>query len=594
MQQTLNGSALTEIYPAGRFDSSLMVQDGNRQVFELLGEYIYSPLYKMVLKKDIKRLEAAVNSCSEEESVDECVQLAGARGEYEKYIVSVRKYGSEGDYYIEFQNVSVNRQQTKILKNRLLAANDFLAVAGGFFFTYTPRTNCFHMFWVNNEQKIDVYDIDLDEWIDKITHDNLVTGQDREIFEAFCAVLRNAEHSHEFSFHGCILTKGGNRDAYRIKFVPRSYDDEKVVVGVWTIINEHTGNEVEDYVEGTYLDPLTRILNKRAITDYAEEAAASGEKLALVMIDIDNFKEVNDTYGHLFGDQVIAATADIAKRVVGENGAVGRIGGDEFMAVLKGYEDEMGLRNYLRTIKTGVASLFQDRLNGGRISCSIGAARAGIDADDYKGLFRIADKALYIAKQKGRNRFIIYKPELHGQFNVSGSDYDMTEIKDSFYSDKDMNKLNMLIADSIINGSSYPNGLLKHAAHTLMLDRLVIIWGEKREVFASYPPDYRPEGDNWHLLEGQQYLDLFKDDTLVITNVNMLEYSMPEIYDLYKKNGVLSLMQHLMRDREGRRIGMIMAEECTNMRHFPKLAIQLFENMCYIINALLVKEGLDK
>ncbi len=590
----MNDSVLTEVYPAGRFDGALMVQDGNRQVFELLGEYLYSPLYKMVLKKDIKRLEAAVRSCSEEESVDECVQLANAQGEYEKYIVSVRKNSGAGDYYIEFQNVSVNKQQTKDLKNRLLAAKDFLTVAGGFFFTYVPRTDHFHMFWMNYEQKVDVYDLDLDKWMDKMICDNLVAGQDKEVFNAFCAALREAEHGHEFSFRGCILTKGGNRDSYRIKFMPRCYEDETVVVGVWTIINEQTGNEVEGYVEGSYVDPLTRILNKRAITEYAEEAAASGGKIALVMIDIDNFKDVNDTYGHLFGDQVIAAIADIAKKVVGENGAVGRIGGDEFMAVLKKYEDELDLRNYLRTIKTRVASLFQDRLNGNRLTCSIGAARAGIDAGDYKGLFLIADKALYIAKQKGRNRFIIYKPELHGQFNVSADAYDMKEIRDSFYSEKDLNRLNELLAETVINGSSSLNRLLEHAAHTLMVDRLVVIWGEERAVFAAYPADYLLKENIREILEGQQYQEMFHDDILVITNVNMLEYSMPEVYDLYRRNRVLSLMQHLLRDGEGRCMGMMLAEECTNMRHFPQLAVQLFENTCHIVNAVLIKEGLDK
>lgn len=590
----MNGSALTDVYPAGRFDSTLLVQDGNRQVFELMGGYLYSPLYKMVLEKDIKRLEAAVESCSEEESVDVCVGLLNAQDEYEKYIVSVRKYSGAGDYYIEFQNVSVNQQQMKHLKNQLYAAKDFLTVAGGFFFRYTPRTNRFHMFWLNYEQKIDVYDIDFDEWIGKMVSGDLVTGQDKEVFDAFCAALREAEHSHEFRFRGRILTKGGNWDAYRVKFLPRSYEDEVVVVGAWTIINEQTGNDVEDYVEGSFVDPLTRILNKRAITEYAEAATASGEKIALAMIDIDNFKEVNDTYGHLFGDQVIAATADIAKKVVGENGVVGRIGGDEFMAVLKKCEDERDLRSYLRTIKTSVASLFQDRLNGGRISCSIGAARAGIDADDYKGLFRIADKALYIAKQKGRNRFIIYKPELHGQFNVSGNDYDMTEIKDSFYSDKDMNRFNELLADTIINGSSRLPLLLEHAAHTLMVDRMVIIYGEKRQVLASYPAEYQLEEDNRELLEGQQYQGMFKDDMLAITNVNMLEYSMPEVYALYRKNGVLCLMQHFLRDGEGRCRGMMLAEECTNMRHFPQLARQLFQNMCCVVNAVLIKEGLDK
>lgn len=590
----MDGTVLTEVYPAGRFDDTLMVQGGNKQVFEFLGEYIYWPLYKMVRQKDIKRLEAAMESCSEEESVDECVQLLNAQGEYEKYIISVSKCSKAGWHYIVFQNVSADRQQIKGLQDRLLVANDLLTATGCFLFAYIPQTSHFHMFWMNYEQRVDVYDLDLDEWIDKVIGDGLVTGQDKEIFDAFCAALRRAEHSHEFSFRGRVLTKGGNRDAYRIKFFPRSYENKAAVVGTWAIINEQTGNKVDDYVEGSYVDSLTSILNKRAITEYAEETVASGAKIALAMLDIDNFKDVNDTYGHLFGDQVIAAVADIARKAIGENGTVGRMGGDEFMAVIKNYEDELDLRNYLRAIKTNVSALFQDRMKGGRLSCSIGAARAGIDADDYNGLFRIADKALYIAKQKGRNRFIIYKPELHGQFNVSESDYNMAKIKDSFYSDKDMNKLNLLIADSIINGSSHPNGLLKHAAQTLMLDRLVIIWGEKREVFAAYPPDYRLEGDNQHLLEGQQYLDLFKDDTLVITNVNMLEYSMPEIFELYKKNGVLSLMQHLMRDREGRCIGMMLAEECTNMRHFPKLAVQLFENLCCIVNALLIKEGFDR
>ena len=102
------------------------------------------------------------------------------------------------------------------------------------------------------------------------------------------------------------------------------------------------------------------------------------------------------------------------------------------------------------------------------------------------------------------------------------------------------------------------------------------------------------EADGQRLLEGQQYLEMFKDDMLMITNVNMLEYSMPEIYALYKANGVLCLMQHLLRDGEGRCMGMVMAEECTNMRHFPQLAQQLFENTCHIINAVLIKEGLDK
>lgn len=588
----MNDMTINALYPAGKFDSSMMIQDGSKELFDFMGEYIYSPLYKMVRQEDIGRLEAAMQSCTEDTAADECVQLLNERGEYEKFVLSVHKCaGTKEFYYIEFHNLSADNRQMKRLKERLASANDFLTATGSYFFTYKPQTNRFYLFWTNYEQRISVFDTDFDQWADRMVRDEMVTGQDKAVFETFCQVLRSAEHSQTFSFHGSILSKGMNRDSYRVKFFPRSYGDEKIVIGTWMIVNGQTGNGIDDYVEGSYVDPLTRILNKRAITEYAEEAVAAGGKVALAMIDIDNFKDVNDTYGHLFGDQVIAATADIAKKVVEDNGAVGRMGGDEFMVVLNSYKDEEDLRNYLRGIKMGVASLFQDRLGTNKLSCSIGAARAGIDANDYKVLFRIADKALYIAKQKGRNRFIIYKPELHGKFNVSGSDYDMQEIRESFYSDRDLNKFNDLLAKVVLHGSGSLPEFLEHAARTLMLSRLIVIWGEPRRVIAFDPPEMsRPDG-KLELFESPQYLEQFENDMLVITNVNMLEFSMPEAYAFYKGNHVLCLMQHILRDKDGRCAGMITAEECVNVRHFPKLAQQLFENMSRILNAVLIKES---
>lgn len=588
----MNDMTINALYPAGKFDSSMMIQDGSKELFDFMGEYVYSPLYKMVRKEDIGRLEAAMQSCTENTVVDECVQLLNEHGEYEKFVLSVHKCaGKKEFYYIEFQNLSADNRQMKSLKEQLASANDFLTATGNHFFTYKPQTNRFHMFWTNYEQRINVFDADFDEWTDKMARDEMVTGQDKAVFETFCQVLRSAERSQTFSFRGSILTKGGNKDSYRVKFFPRRYGDEKIVIGTWMIVNGQTGNGIDDYVEGSYVDSLTRILNKRAITEYAEEAVAAGGQIALTMIDIDNFKDVNDTYGHLFGDQVIAATADIAKKVVGDNGAVGRMGGDEFMVVLNSYKDEEDLRNYLRGIKMGVASLFQDRLGTNKLSCSIGTARAGIDASDYKGLFRIADKALYIAKQKGRNRFIIYKPELHGKFNVSGNDYDMQEIRESFYSDKDLYKFNELLAKVVLHGSASLPEFLEHAARTLMLSRLIVIWGEPRSVVGVYPSEIPWPGDKLGLFESPQYLGQFEDDMLMITNVNMLEFSMPEAYAFYNESHVLCLMQHILRDKDGQCAGMVTAEECVNVRHFPKLAQQMFENMSRILNAVLINES---
>ena len=92
------------------------------------------------------------------------------------------------------------------------------------------------------------------------------------------------------------------------------------------------------------------------------------------------------------------------------------------------------------------------------------------------------------------------------------------------------------------------------------------------------------------LLENQAYLELFQGDMYMITNTNMLEFTLPDAYGVFRDNGVRSVMQHLLRDMDGNLAGMVLAEECVNLKHFPKLAVQLFENMSKIINAVLLKE----
>lgn len=584
-------SVMDAVFPAGKFDKYLMVSDGNRQMYELMGEYVYSPLYKMVCDEDVQKLKEALSDCGENGSADLCVRLIGAGGEYEKFILDICRCADEDKFLIEFQNISVGEKQLRKISEKFFFLRDFLTVGGQLYFVYKPQDNRFCLFWMDYEQQVIVFEDDADEWAEKMVREKFVEGQDKVVFEAFCQAMRSADRSQSFTFHGSILTKGGNRDAYKVRFVPRYHEGGELVLGVWSIVNERTGNEIDDYIAGTYVDSLTEILNKRAITDYAVAAVAAGEKIALIMMDIDNFKEINDTYGHLFGDQVIAATAGVIKKVIGEGGVAGRIGGDEFMIVLKDFSDELDLRNYLRGIKLNIASLFQDRLGSNRITCSIGAARSDTDGGSYKDLFRIADKALYIAKQKGKNRYIIYKKEKHGQFNISGNDYDMVEIRETFYAEKDLNKQNELLSELVLRGSSVLPQLLKHAAYTLTVDRMIVTWGRERRILAVHPAEEQWEDDELKLLESDAYRELFQGDMLTITNTNMLEFSMPDIYAVFRKNNVLSVMQHILRDENGGYMGMVIAQECVNLKHFPKIALQLFENMCSIINAVLIKEA---
>jgi len=165
-------------------------------------------------------------------------------------------------------------------------------------------------------------------------------------------------------------------------------------------------------------DSLTGLIEKTDIIKIAKERIDNRglEGTTLVIIDIDYFKNINDNYGHQYGDDVIKKVADIISNEVGDDGASGRFGGDEFFVVLYNIKSEDELRAILKGIRSKVCSTFPDKgiYRDNPLSVSIGAATFPYDADNYDDLFTIADHCLYLAKEKGRNRYIIYVQEKHG------------------------------------------------------------------------------------------------------------------------------------------------------------------------------------
>ncbi|MCR5773307.1 MAG: GGDEF domain-containing protein [Butyrivibrio sp.] len=165
-------------------------------------------------------------------------------------------------------------------------------------------------------------------------------------------------------------------------------------------------------------DSLTGLIDKTDIIRMARERIDDKriKGTALAIIDVDFFKNINDSYGHQFGDDVIKKVADIISNEVGTNGVSGRFGGDEFFIMLYNIETEGQLRYFLNGIKTKVSATFPDRGidRDNPLSVSIGASVYPSDADNYDDLFLIADHCLYLAKEKGRNRYIIYTLQKHG------------------------------------------------------------------------------------------------------------------------------------------------------------------------------------
>jgi diguanylate cyclase len=153
-------------------------------------------------------------------------------------------------------------------------------------------------------------------------------------------------------------------------------------------------------------DPITALLNRRGFDQQLVRMDRDGlPGCCLIMLDIDNFKAINDSHGHLLGDKVIIAVANVLRTCVGERGSIARIGGDEF-AVLLAQPDLGGASALAERVRSSVSRgtlrrADTDEVIGG-VTVSIGvAARLEVEALDT--LIARADRALYESKARGRN-----------------------------------------------------------------------------------------------------------------------------------------------------------------------------------------------
>ena len=161
-----------------------------------------------------------------------------------------------------------------------------------------------------------------------------------------------------------------------------------------------------------HYDPLTNLPNRRLFQDRLGQAIKLAHRtslpLALFFIDLDHFKEINDTLGHANGDALLMEVARRISSCVREADTVARLGGDEFTVILPELGDTLHSRRIAELIVGKIAQpfFFVNNETGYYISASIGIALFPTDANNLPGLIKCADKAMYAAKAAGRNRFI--------------------------------------------------------------------------------------------------------------------------------------------------------------------------------------------
>ncbi|SOC11513.1 diguanylate cyclase (GGDEF)-like protein [Ureibacillus xyleni] len=162
------------------------------------------------------------------------------------------------------------------------------------------------------------------------------------------------------------------------------------------------------------MDTLTGVYNRYYLettcNKWLTEAKQTGTSVCCIVFDVDHFKVINDTYGHLVGDEVIKAVGETCLHVLGndENTIVGRYGGDEFVAILKGYSNSEVFQK-AQAIFTALTELQVPYLHHHiqlKISMGVVCTESVPSAKKFTQIFKIADQALYIAKKHGRNQIV--------------------------------------------------------------------------------------------------------------------------------------------------------------------------------------------
>ncbi len=209
-----------------------------------------------------------------------------------------------------------------------------------------------------------------------------------------------------------------NGDSYHITTVKPIFDEQDHVSFVICISKEITERKLmeEQLKRSAHYDSLTDLPNRVLFSDHAKYAIAQAEryktKLAVMYIDLDKFKPVNDTYGHNVGDLLLKAVAKRLRDCLRKSDTAGRIGGDEFIVLLPKIYKQQDMLHVAEKIRFALNQPFE--LYGYptiHISSSIGIAIYPEHGCDEFQLSKNADKAMYTAKESGRNTIKIFELE---------------------------------------------------------------------------------------------------------------------------------------------------------------------------------------
>lgn len=238
--------------------------------------------------------------------------------------------------------------------------------------------------------------------------------EDRQrVLSTIQSILSSKKESNYYKYQARIKHIDGSYRWIGVRCIVTEFDQEDKparMLGVRIDIDEI--QKAHDQVEWlAHHDSLTKLPNRVALHKTFHQIIKPDIKLALLFIDLDHFKNVNDTLGHTIGDQLLLTLADRMRSLVGKIGYVARQGGDEFIILLPA-ENEACLIEKTSEIKDALSARYNIDQHQFFITPSIGVSLYPRNGKDFDSLYQQADTAMYHAKHAGRNRYAFFTEEM--------------------------------------------------------------------------------------------------------------------------------------------------------------------------------------
>lgn len=441
------------------------------------------------------------------------------------------------------------------IRSRVNKKNAILDLYGDYYFEYDVAEDDIRIYVADRFEQ-NVLSMTFTEFEKKLME--RADDNNREDVKKLIDALRSGMSRFAINIAGDILSI--KETAFTLLKGVSYYEDDKYVysTGYVHFWNERSMDSTENK-RALEKDYLTGVLTKAEITNLAINTVDVKKtcNVTIAIIDIDYFKKVNDVHGHMKGDEVIKKVASIIKNEVRDEGLVGRFGGDEFLVIFYNAYDMETMRERLRSIKNSVASSCVKSESGGDISVtlSIGCAAYPKDADNYEDLFFLADFALYRAKEKGRDRYIIYNRDKHGTLD----DIKNTKMSvNTLNSRGNMSPAELVCAmqDKVYTGQNYPlDMLLDDVALNMNIQRVMLYAGNSCELVGMAGGN-RPSKS---VIEStKDYLKMpalvkMYDETgvVMLDNVRKFESSSPTLYEKLVAQGIQSFVHIRFKDKNG-------------------------------------------